>query len=249
MLKKESSVAKQQCRKCVMRKEPVRFSEMDLRAEYLRSGDCDDSVAASTHDESTRLILRLALVPEPLIAWLHDKYGLDVALTTESISVVDEVAFYRKRRLTINVRSRGVEATTFIIAHVFGHLVQFATTDRYAPMLQYLDSGTPPFVLDAAFKRKYFAYEEEAFQLGRAALEAVFQLDEEIDRRYQIFMLTDFQHYWRYLETGLRGSRQMFESTLKQNIARNDLDIRFPMTMIELPATITFPDINPISVL
>src|SRR5947207_13572626 len=72
---------------------------------------------------------------------------------------------------TIEVVTDPVETTVaaFTLCHLFGHMVQFTTLDRYKHLIDPV-SQTPPVLLSAEFWREFYAYEREAFGYGAALL-------------------------------------------------------------------------------
>ncbi len=189
------------------------------------------------------------LALEPLVAYLVKHYGIEVVATDQSISVEDEVAELIMRRLVVNTAARGVDGAVFVVAHVFGHMVQFATTDRFHSMLQVIERGAPPFDFDEEFKRRYWAYEEEACAIGRGLLELVFSVDSNVDKHYQVFTRTDLVCYWNYLSTGRRTSNEEFERLFRQNYLDMHAKLVSPLRMIAPPSFLSHQAIRLLAVL
>lgn len=168
-----------------------------------------------------------------LMEFLKQRYCLAVVPLESGISVLEQVAEMRYNRLVVNTSSRGLEGTIFVVAHVFGHLVQYATKD-YGSLLARV-SGTPPLNLTDEFKLEYFAYEVEAYEIGRGLIEQAFHVTDDMDKRYQIFKLTDLDHYWHYLVTGVSGSRNEFDALYQEKVALHYAALQSPMKMILPP--------------
>ncbi len=145
-----------------------------------------------------------------VVLFLNKKYSLSVQLIESSLNFTKEVAHWKNGRLIIDIRERGTMGTLFIVCHVFGHLVQYTTKKEYAPLLAVVNSRPLPLNLDNEFKERYFAYEKEAFQIGKGLMEQVIPIDSELDKLYQIFMYADYEHFWQYLTTGHHLSRKEF---------------------------------------
>lgn len=146
-----------------------------------------------------------------IVLFLRDKYEIDVQLVDTPLNIARQVAQWSNSRLVIDVRERGTMGTLFITCHVFGHLVQYTTTKKYSDILAVVNSRPLPLDLDEEFKKRYFIYEKEAFQIGKGLMEKVFEVDKELDRLYQIFMYADYEHFWEYLTTGHGSSRDEFK--------------------------------------
>lgn len=52
---------------------------------------------------------------------------------------------------------------------------------------------------DAKFKKSYFFYEKEAFQLGKGLLKKICKFDTELEELYLTFMYADYEFFWRVI--------------------------------------------------
>ena len=172
-------------------------------------------------------------------SFLLDKYTIDVRLLEENVVISQQVAAWRNNCLVIDVRSRGALGSLCILCHVFGHLVQHATQkEQYVDLWAVLNSKEPPLVLNEEFQSRYFLYEKEAYQIGKGLLEQVTVIKPDLENAYQAFMLTDFEHYWRYLVTGKASSRGAFNRRfieLQKNFRTNPPEY---LPSINLPSVI-----------
>lgn len=173
-----------------------------------------------------------------IVLFLREKYAIDVQFVDGFISVSREVAEWRNNRMIVDVRERGTLGSLFVVCHVFGHLVQHSTTRKYSDLLAIVDSRPLPLDLDNDFKSRYFPYEKEAFQIGKGLMEEVFEVDSELDRLYQIFIQTDFEHYWNYLVTGRGSSREAFNRRFRRMQKEMLQDITVPLQSIKPPETL-----------
>ncbi len=172
-----------------------------------------------------------------LMEFLERKYHLSVVPLESGISMLEQVAEMKYNRLVINTSSRGLEGTIFVVAHVFGHLVQYATKNYGALLAQV--SGTPPLNLSEEFKQEYFAYEIEAYEIGRGLIEQALLITDDMDKRYQAFKLADLDHFWHYLVTGVSGSRNDFDVLYQEKVALHYATLQSPMKMIFPPESIS----------
>jgi len=120
---------------------------------------------------------------------------------------------------TIEVVTDPVETTVaaFTLCHLFGHMVQFTTLDRYKHLIDPV-SQTPPVLLSAEFWREFYAYEREAFGYGAALLENVIPSN-ALRSRYANFMEVDFEHFREYITTGKRLNRIKYRDKVLQGYA------------------------------
>jgi len=98
------------------------------------------------------------------------------------------------------------------MSHVFGHLIQFSSDVDYSKLLNWKE-WVPPLNLSDNYKKEYFEYEKEAFQIWKGLMMKVFEFDDELDKLYTSFMYTDYEHYWNYLITWKSLSISNFNET------------------------------------
>lgn len=139
---------------------------------------------------------------------------LDVVVTvSDQEAEQTSIAQLRNQRIVINTRSRDMLSCIFTIAHLFGHLVQRFSYERYVHLLTRVDAPKP-ISADDSFRRAFYQYEVEAFQLGKGLMLSCFEMSREMDSKYTLFMQTDFAHFWRYITTGKRGDIATFNEML-----------------------------------
>ena len=157
-------------------------------------------------DESRleRLVVRLA------------SRGITVTFLDEGNEERVTIAQLRDFRIIINRDSRDTAGSLFTIAHLFGHLVQFTDYEAYRHLTERVEEPKP-LRLDEEFKRAFYAYECEAFGYGKTVMREAFPLTPDVERRFAIFMETDFEHFWNYLTTGRQGDVASFNALLTRN--------------------------------
>ena len=99
---------------------------------------------------------------------------------------------------------RTIEA--FTLCHMFGHMVQFTTPERYEQLLDPV-SKTPPIELSEDFWGAFYAYEREAYGYGATLLESSIPIDDALRSRYANFMEVDFKYFRKYISTNRRSTR------------------------------------------
>jgi len=139
---------------------------------------------------------------------------LDVEVTLfDAETEKGSIAQLRNQRIVVNTRARDGLSCIFTIAHLFGHLVQRLSYEKYAHLI--IRVGAPkPISVDKHFRRAFYQYEVGAFQLGKGLLLACFEMPCEMDSKYTLFMQTDFAHFWHYITTGERGDIATFNDML-----------------------------------
>lgn len=174
--------------------------------------------------------------------FLGEKYDFDVQLVETPLSFAKEVAYWSDSRLVIDIHERGTMGTLFIMCHVFGHLVQYATTKKYSDLLAVVNNRPLPLDLDEDFKKRYFVYEKEAFQIGKGLMEQVIDVDSELDKLYQVFMHADYEHFWQYLVTGHSSSREEFHKRFAETKREMCKKIKDPLLGIIPPDDLKLGD-------
>lgn len=87
---------------------------------------------------------------DALASFLGDKYGLSVEVglspvsdsAAQSPTMAVEYANLRDGRIRLS-SARSEEQQSFVLAHVFGHLVQYLDADRYAPLVRKVERVPP----------------------------------------------------------------------------------------------------------
>lgn len=151
---------------------------------------------------------------ETLAAFLGDSYGLnvEVGLSPRDVSAAVEYANLRNGTIQISA-ARSEEQQGFVLAHVFGHLVQYLDATRYASLIRKVEA-TPPIRFEAEDERAYFSYEMEAFAWGEVLMRACAPVPATLLNRYRAFATVDFQTYFSYLKTGLQTDTDSFQTML-----------------------------------
>jgi len=122
---------------------------------------------------------------------------------------------------TIEVIIDPVETiTAFTLCHLFGHMIQFTSLDRYRHLIEAV-SPTPPVSLSPEFWRQFYAYEREAFGYGECLLEQTALADSELRSQYANFMELDFEHFRSYVSTGKRLNRRQYRGSLLKRYRSN----------------------------
>jgi len=102
----------------------------------------------------------------------------------------------------------------FTLCHLFGHLVQFTTRDRYEHLIGPV-SQTPPVILPESFWQEFHVYEREAFGYGAAILESAVHPNDDLRGKYADFMETDFEHFRSFISTGRKPGRSEYRIRLQ----------------------------------
>lgn len=131
-----------------------------------------------------------------------------------------EIGELKNGRITLNTNSRDELSLVFTIAHLFGHYCQFKNYDRYKHLIEAVEKPAPIKVAEG-FKDKFWAYEKEAFEIGKSLMLEAFPVETDLDNRYQTFMRTDFEHFWDYITTGENEGVSEFNKRLETNYSQN----------------------------
>jgi hypothetical protein len=147
-----------------------------------------------------------------LIAREIQKHGIGVELRSPA-SIDDDLG--RISGSTIEVVTDPLEATiaAFTLCHLFGHMVQFTTVDRYRHVIDPV-SEPPPISLNDEFWQSFYCYEREAFGYGACLLENAVPTDDHLRSLYANFMKVDFDHFRKYISSGNRVNRAEYRATL-----------------------------------
>jgi hypothetical protein len=142
------------------------------------------------------------------------KLGVTVTLTDGQFEEVT-IAQLRNQHIVINSRSRDGLNCIFTIAHLFGHLVQFLGYEKYAHLTTRVE-GPMPVAVDEDFRQAFYKYEIEAFRIGKGLMSECFDVPLEMDSKYNLFLETDFAHFWHFITTGERGDSATFNRMLAE---------------------------------
>ena len=155
-----------------------------------------------------------SIMLERVVAVLK-KQGVDVHFV-ESDNEGIEIGELKNGRITLNTRSRDKLSMVFTIAHLYGHYNQFRNYSKYKHLIETVEKHVP-IQLGHEFKQEFWEYEKEAFGIGKTLMNESFSVTEEIDQKYQTFMVTDFEHFWNYITTGTGESISEFNDRLVKN--------------------------------
>lgn len=182
-----------------------------------------------------------------LTAFLGDKYGLrvEVGLSPRDVSAAVEYANLRNGTIQLSA-VRSEEQQGFVLAHVFGHLVQYLDSDRYAPLISKVETP-PPIHFEPEDERAYLDYEMEAFGWGEVLMRACARVPAELFNRYRAFAAVDFRTYLSYLKTGVQTDPDSFQTMLRTE-ARKPLAPMWDCAAMRLPGSLVTNDVS-ISVL
>ncbi len=175
-----------------------------------------------------------------LLRYLSDKYGIEVEIK-DTLEDGIEIAQLKNKKILINQDSRDELGILFVIAHLFGHMVQFERYDDYRHLLEPV-KAPKPLVLSEDFKKAFYAYEVEGYRIGKGLIEHALgeNCAREIDEKYQIYLDTDFTLYWEYLTTGVQSSAKEFNEELYRNFINWKGNYRKTLEAIEPPDSINF---------
>ncbi len=171
--------------------------------------------------------MKYKLVLNDTITYLKKNYNLDVYLLNNKVWLSEQVAQWENNIIAIDVSKRWILGTLFILSHVFWHLIQYSTTNKYEKMLNIVNSRPLPLKLDNVFKSKYFNYEMEAFKIWKWLLENFIKFDINLNKKFISFMYTDFEHFWNFLITWKKNPIENFNELWSENYLKcvdNKLD-------------------------
>ncbi len=178
---------------------------------------------------------------------LATRYGLlvQIGIDTAPTSFAVEYANLRDGVIKLSEARTG-EQQAFLLAHVFGHLTQALTSERYRDLIKKVE-GAPPIRFDAEEELRYRDFEMEAFAWGEALMLACGAAPADLLDRYRTYAAVDFATYLSYLKTGEQTDPATFEALL-----RRESDAPSPQLWdadgLVLPEELVFDDVN-ISVL
>ena len=181
---------------------------------------------------------------QQIIAFLKTRYGIEIVLT-ESIEDNVEIAELVNKKIIVNTTARDSEAILFVIAHLFGHMVQFTNYEKYRLLVETVERPKP-LALSNEFKQAFYKYEVEAYKIGKGLLESIISDSDMnlLDEHYQIYLETDFNVFWEYLTTGDQASISEFNTVLNKQYAAQKGRFINQLRSIALPDAI---DASPIS--
>lgn len=179
--------------------------------------------------------------------FLAAKYGLQVEIGIEPAPATLAVEYANLRDGVIKLsEARTGEQQAFLLAHVFGHLTQAISSEKYRDLIAKVEAA-PPILFSESEKDRYREFEMEAYAWGEALLRACSPVSADALDRYRTYAAVDFATYFSYLQTGQQTDSETFQALLLR-----ESDVGFPKLWntegLALPDRLVFDDVN-ISVL
>ncbi len=179
-------------------------------------------------------------------SFLAMRYGLTVevgelGVTDRAGTSASEIANLREGKVRLSPE-RSREQQGFVLAHVFGHLVQHLNAARYSGLIALVESP-PPIEFDPAEERAYLAFEMEASAWGEALMRACMPVPEELRRRFAAYAMTDFTTYLSYLKTGVQTDAEKFQKMFARRAA-TDAGPLWNADGRVLPPSLVLGDVN-----
>jgi hypothetical protein len=140
-------------------------------------------------------------------------FGVEV-IVKQPLSPDDDLGRITGCTLEVVDDPKELTIAPFTLCHLFGHLVQFTTRDRYEHLIGPV-SEPPPVVLPESFWQEFHAYEREAFGYGATILERAVHPNDDMRVKYADFMETDFEHFRSFISTGRKPGRSEYRIRLQ----------------------------------
>lgn len=123
--------------------------------------------------------------------------------------------------ILINPRNIDFLSVLFSIAHIYGHLVQRMTPEKYEGITRFLGLIKPLNLenllqeykkeFGGDYKEDFLQYEIEAFEYAKYALqEAGITINEKLDHAMNVYIETDFTELWRWASESPKKSAGAF---------------------------------------
>lgn len=136
------------------------------------------------------------------IEYLQENYKLKIIFITKYLSAKNEVNWWNNNTIGLNIDNKESLGSLFMLSHIFWHLVQYSSWKDYSHLMKHL-KWQKPLSLNDEFKKEYFWFEKEWFEIGKWLLEDVNVFNQNItESLYDAFMYADYEHYWNFLTTG-----------------------------------------------
>jgi len=129
------------------------------------------------------------------------------------------VAELKNSNIFVNITSRDELSVAFTIAHLYGHLIQFKDYEKYKHLIEIVKRPVP-VNLSKRFLSEFWRYEKEAFCIGKGLLIDIGYMNFEIERKYSVFLQTDYNYFMKYLTTGENCNIEDFNKLLIENYNR-----------------------------
>jgi len=133
--------------------------------------------------------------------YLKNIYDIDVIILDRKVSISEELLGWKNGKLILKDNFRIPEGTLFMVCHVFGHLVQFQTYEKYEKLISIVNNKAYLNENIHQYKDKYFLFEKEAFMIGKGLMKKSIGIDPVLELKYEAFMHADFNIYWNYIVT------------------------------------------------
>lgn len=175
-----------------------------------------------------------ALLFETLSHHLSQRFGLHIQIA-ESDSMRSqemEVASLRDGKILLSP-ARTPEQQAFILAHVFGHLVQHLSRSAHIALLEQIEAP-PPISMSTSLKCEYLRYEMDAYAWGEFLIRQCVLPTKDMLHRYTTYAVVDFATYAHYLETGRRVGDNKFQ-VIYQNSLRASKKQLWSITCKRMP--------------
>lgn len=138
--------------------------------------------------------------------------------------------------------TRSGEQRAFLLAHIYGHLVQHSDLDEYLDLIAKIE-GVPPIRFDPSERAQYFRYELEASAWGEALMRSCSPVPDDLLNRYRAYVLVDFDTYFAYLRTGRQTDPNTFQRMVEQT-ARREVPQMWELRDRVLPSTLLVEDLH-----
>lgn len=174
---------------------------------------------------------------------LRERYDIcvEVGLDHAPESLAVEYANLTQGRIRL-AQSRSAEQQAFLLAHVFGHLVQHLTIERYAALVAHVESQ-PPLTFTAEEESRYLAFEMEAYGWGEVLLRQAAVIDDAVMNRYRAYASVDFTTYLSYLKSGVQTPDAVFQQMLSA-AQNNGVPPLWDSSGWTLPDSLVFDDVR-----
>lgn len=182
---------------------------------------------------------------QKIIDFVHSKYAIEIMLI-EGVKEGFDIAGLANKKLTVNTESRDEVGVMFVIAHLFGHTVQYTRYEKYRHLIEKVKEPKP-LNLSEDFKKEFYEYEVEGYKIGKGLLETVLGNEKasHLDERYQIYLEVDFTTFWEYLISGKQIPVPEFNKLLNQRYEDWKGKYPTPLPSFSLPEQIVFSGVIP----
>jgi hypothetical protein len=172
---------------------------------------------------------------EKATKFLKDRYDIDVIIRDFSEDEGVDIGAIRHKKILIDRRSRGELGILFVMAHLFGHMVQFTDYEKYRHIVETEEKNEKPIKLSDEFKKEFFDYEVEGYRIGKSFMKEVLGESEveAVDEKYQIYLNTDFELFWNYLTKAEHTSIEDFNVILEERY--RSWSGKYPQGLLAIP--------------